>query len=248
MAERVSSERAQQAWRVAEEIVRALDASPRDVDGALAAIGRAAVGHIEAAQDAGVILLVRGTLQPRAVTGPAPHALDLVQQASGVGPCVEAADRQEVIRLDDARSESRWPSFAAAASDLGVNCMLCVPLSTLDRRVGTLSLYSGQPLAFDDIDLALTRLFAAQAAITLAHAQHSEQLRQALDSRDLIGQAKGILVERRRLTPEDAFRCLALSSQAANLKLIEIARHLVQTGELIGIDAPIPRHDSGRSR
>jgi GAF domain-containing protein len=239
MTDQQAVEPVDETWLVLEDIARTLNQRTGDLSSTLLAIGESAVRHVEPAGEAGIILLAQGRLVPQCTTGPVPHALDEVQEALGDGPCIVAAKTQQIISMLDVRADPRWPEFAAQAAEAGVGAMLCVPLWVEDRRLGTLSLYSNEPFAFSDQHARLTRLFAAQAALALNNAQRTQQFQQALESRDVIGQAKGILVERRRLTPEDAFRCLALASQAANLKLVEIARHLVETGELIGIDRPL---------
>ena len=226
------------AWTTLERMVRELHAGATAVQPALDAVLATAVTTIDPAQDAGVILLVNGTLTPQATTGSAPHELDALQHRTGVGPCIDAAREQTVIQVDDLTTETRWPGFGDRAVELGVLSMLCVPLWSGTTQLGTLSLYSPVAQAFSDRDVWLTRLFAVHAALALAGARRTEQFSAAVQSRDVIGQAKGILMERRRLTADDAFQCLVLASQAANLKLAVIAEHLVGTGELIGIDVP----------
>ena len=226
------------AWTTLERMVRELHAAATGLQATLDAVLAHAVATVEPARDAGLILLVGGALTPQATTGAAPHELDVFQQETGVGPCLDAAREQTVVRVEDLAAETRWPGFGSRSLELGVRSMLCVPLWVGGAQLGTLSLYSPVPHAFTDRDLQLTGLFAANAALALAGAQRAEQFSAAVQSRDVIGQAKGILMERRRLTADDAFQCLVLASQAANLKLSVIAEHLVGTGELIGIDVP----------
>ena len=111
--------------------------------------------------------------------------------------------------------------------------MVCVPLRVHEQCLGTLSLYSERASAFTNHDERVTTLFATLAAIALAEAQRTDQLHTALDNRDVIGQAKGILMERHRLSAETAFGMLSQASQHVNMKLNTVARHLVETGELI---------------
>jgi GAF domain-containing protein len=224
-----------------ETLARALHIEDARLEPTLEAIITSAAAIHPGARDAGLILLVRGRLTPQAVTGRAPHDLDLKQQETGQGPCVEAASIQQVIVVDDTRDDVRWPRFCAAAQACGVSSMLCVPLWAGDRRLGALSLYADQPNAFNERDVRLIELFAALAALALAEAQQAEQLRAAIASRDLIGQAKGILMERFHLDSEAAFRALVRVSQDLNLKLSALARHLTETGELPGPPAqPTP--------
>jgi len=223
-----------ETWSVLEWLARAVHVKNAELQPTLDAIVSTAVRTIGSAQYAGLILLVRGELVPQATVGEPPHALDVLQQELGCGPCIDAAREQAVIRVDDAATDQRWPVlFAERATELGVASMLCVPLRVDEPRLGTLSLYSRERAAFSEHDLQLTCLFATHAALALSDAQRTEQLHGALRNRDLIGQAKGVLMERRRITAEDAFRQLAQVSQDANIKVTTVARHLVDTGELL---------------
>jgi len=221
-----------------ETLVRALHVGDARLEPTLEAIITSAAAVHPAARDAGVILLVRGQLVPQAVTGRAPHDLDLRQQQTGEGPCLEAASTQQVIILEDTRDDARWPRFCAAAQACGVGSMLCVPLWAGERRLGALSLYADEPNAFSERDVQLVELFATLAAVALAEAQQAEQLRAAIASRDLIGQAKGILMERFGMDGESSFNVLVRVSQDLNVKLSAIARHLTETGELPGMPQP----------
>jgi GAF domain-containing protein len=195
-------------------------------------------------QDAGLIVLVRGELVPQSATGQAPLRLDLLQQRVKSGPCIEAASEQTVIRIDDMQEEGRWPEYLAEAQRYGVRSQLCVPLWVHERCLGTLSLYGKQPSAFTRHDERTTILFATLAALALAEAQRTEQLREALSNRDLIGQAKGILMERGSVNADSAFRRLTQASQDTNTKLITVARHLVETGELLSAARTAAEFDS----
>ena len=103
-----------------------------------------------------------------------------------------------------------------------------------------MSLYAEDPSAFDDHHEQITTLLATLAALALADAQRADQLHTALRNRDVIGQAKGILMERHRITAEVAFSYLSQASQAVNLKLTAVALHLVETGELLSADQASP--------
>jgi len=215
-----------------EVLARALHAPDAQLQPTLDAIVSAAASVLNADRDAGLILLKRGKLVPQAVSGRAPLHLDLKQQQTGEGPCIEAARRQVVIRIDDMRSDPRWPEFTAEARAQGVLSQLCVPLWVDERVLGTLSLYAGSPSAFTSPDERVTKMFATLAALALADAMRAEQLRTAVQHRDLIGQAKGILMERHRITADAAFALLTEASQHGNVKLTDVATYLVETGEL----------------
>jgi GAF domain-containing protein len=222
-----------QAFRSLDIVARALHVKNAELVPALQAIVSTAVATLKSAQHAGLITVSRGVLVPQAAAGRPPELLDQLQQKLNGGPCIDAAQQQALIRIADMRHESRWPGFAAEAESLGVCSMVCVPLRVHEQCLGTLSLYSEHATAFNSHDERVTTLFATLAAIALAEAQRTDQLHTALANRDIIGQAKGILMERHRTTSDTAFSYLSKASQDVNMKLTAVARHLVETGELI---------------
>ncbi len=110
--------------------------------------------------------------------------------------------------------------------------MRCAPLWISERTVGTLSLYAAQSAAFSDHDKPIIELFATLAALALAEAQRTDYLRAALLNRDVIGQAKGIIMERYSIDADAAFSTLKRVSQDQNKKLHEIARQVTENREL----------------
>ncbi len=207
-------------------------------DGALSpmldAILEKAVQTVTPAGDAGLILVTRSALIPQGATGTAPDVLDRLQVELGDGPCVQTARQQSSTSLANMATESRWPRFVARARELGVGSMLCVPLWVDERTLGTLSLYATSPEAFSDPDERVAALFATLSAIALLGAQRADQLKRAAANRDVIGQAKGILMERHRITADEAFTRLSQASQRLGAKLLRVAEDLVATGELPG--------------
>jgi GAF domain-containing protein len=184
--------------------------------------------------EAGLLLLEEGTLVSSAATTPASHELDELQGKLDDGPCLQAARGQETVALQDTADDDRWPEFCDAARGLSVRSMLCVPLWIDERCLGTLSLYAGRAGAFPSRDQAVAELCAMLAAAALAEARRTEQLRRALEHRDVIGQAKGILMERHKITGDQAFELLSQVSQRRNRKLTVVASHLIETGEILG--------------
>ena len=175
-------------------------------------------------------------------TGQLALDLDESQYGRGYGPCLEAAAGGEVIELPDTRSEPRWPDYAQVCARRGALSSLSVPLPVQQQVAGALNIYAREAQAFRDERVRdLATRFASYAAVGLGnvHAYESirsqaEHLQKAMESRAVIEQAKGVLVERHRLTPDLAFRMLATSSMNANRKLRDVAEHLVETGELLG--------------
>lgn len=222
-----------QAWSALDRLSRALHVRGADLQQTLEAILRSACEVVPGADVAGLNLLVRGKFVPQAVFGEAPHQLDLIQQATAVGPCIDASRDQEPIKSTDLSTETRWPEFAARGMELGVQSLLCVPLWVDDTRLGSLSLYStSSQTAFDDHARMLAELFAMHAALALADAQRVTHLRQALANRDVIGQAKGILMTRLGITADAAFARMSSASQTLNIKLVKVAEAVSMTGEL----------------
>jgi GAF domain-containing protein len=218
-----------------EILARALHVKNAELEPTLSAIASTAVTMLSPARYAALTVLSRGELIPRASTGEPPLLLDRLQQRLRDGPCINAAKHQSVFRIEDTRTDQRWPEFSAEAARLQVRSMLCVPLWIDERGLGALSLYADDPGAFNDLHERVAVLLATFAALALAEAQRADQMHDALGNRDVIGQAKGILMERHRVTADAAFGVLSRVSQAENRKLAEIARRFVETGQLAGV-------------
>jgi GAF domain-containing protein len=216
------------------ELARAFQAE-RSVAGTLDAIVRAAVGTVPGADQAGVSQVEdRRTVRTMTGTDPLVYEVDQAQYDEHQGPCLDALFVHRTVLVPDMAAETRWPRFSARALALGVGSMLAFQLYVDSGRLGSLNLYSRQPGAFDDESERVGVLFAAHAGIALADAEQLRHLSRALDVRDLIGQAKGILMERHKLTGDQAFGLLVTVSQNTNTRLVEVARYLVETGELHG--------------
>jgi GAF domain-containing protein len=219
-------------------LARALHVKDAELQPTLQAILSAAVSMLSPARHAGLTIFARGRLISRASTGEPPLLLDRLQQQLGHGPCISAVRHQSAFRIYDTRQDQRWPEFSTEAARLNVRSMLCVPLWADERSLGALSLYADQAAAFTDLHERVTTLLATFAALALAEAQRADQMHEALGNRDIIGQAKGILMERHGVTRDVAFSVLARVSQAENMKLAEISRCLAETGELPGASDP----------
>ena len=162
-------------------------------------------------------------------------ALDEAQADAGEGPCVLAATGEPIVVANDLAGDQRFPVFGPRAAALGAHSAVSYQLFLQRRqgaRLGALNLYGTSVDAFDDQAVALGAAFATHCATVLAAAITRDGLEAALESRDLIGQAKGILMQRRRLTASAAFEMLRGSSQELNLKLREVAQKVVDTGDL----------------
>lgn len=160
--------------------------------------------------------------------------IDSDQYAAGDGPCLHAARTGEIVRVGVEQARQRWPEFARSAQAAGVASYLSAPLMINDEFAGSLNLYSEEPHGFGDLDEALLRLYVTAATAALANARRyaevrvlAEQLGQALESREMIGQAVGVLMARRGISAEQAFADLARQSQNTNTKLRELAASVV---------------------
>jgi len=171
-------------------------------------------------------------VESRAPTGKLPLEIDRLQQDLSEGPCLDAVFEHPTVHLDDIHEEARWPRFSRLAAENGLGSLLSFQLFVIGDNLGALNLYATQPHAFDEASESVGLVFASHAAIALAGAQQEERLRTAIAGRDLIGQAKGILMERFRLTADQAFQALARVSMATNRKVREVAEDFVRTGEL----------------
>ena len=192
-----------------------------------------AVQTVPGAQEGSVTLVVgRRKVLSQAASGPLPAQVDAVQQELGEGPCLETAFEQHTVLAPDLTTEPRWPRFSARATALGAGSMLSFQLYVEGDNLGALNLFSRERGAFDERSVTVGELLAAHAAVAYSAAQRESALFRALDSRSLVGQAQGILMERGRVTAEQAFAELQRASQARNLKLAEVARRLVETGDL----------------
>ena len=155
---------------------------------------------------------------------------DLLQDETGEGPCLDAIWQQETVRVDDLARDPRWPVLGPRAADRGVGSMLCLQLFVHRDTLGALDLLAHAKSAFTDESEHVGLLLASHAAIAAADAYHFEHVTSALVNRDLIGQAKGILMERFKITSEQAFAVLAQVSQDTNRKLSSVAEDLTRTG------------------
>jgi GAF domain-containing protein len=192
--------------------------------------------------EASVTLVVKGRPTTVASTGQLALDLDESQYERGRGPCLHAARTGELTEIPDTRTEARWPDYARVAVEHGNLSSLSVPLSIDedDGVVGALNLYAREPHAFDEARRSAATGFGSYAAVATGNLYAfqsarttADNLQLALESRAVIDQAKGILMERHRLTADESFQLLAQASMDANRKVHAVAEHLVRTGEML---------------
>jgi transcriptional regulator with GAF, ATPase, and Fis domain len=190
-----------------------------------------AVRMVPGTDDAGIALVSDTGLETVAAAGDVAVAADDVQRAIGAGPADAVIAEGSVLRIADLAADERWDQFGAMAADLGVRALLACPLPMPRQRAGVLTLYSARVGAFDAAAELVVPVFAARAAIAAAYAEKVTHLERAVRSRQVIGQAVGILMERHRLSAKQAFATLVTASQESHLKLREVAQRVTETGE-----------------
>ena len=194
---------------------------------------RATAKVVPGIRHAALSVLDRQTL-PRVLvsTGDLPRRFESLQFALDEGPTLDAirgVDPVVVVERDDF---GRWPHFGPRACVFGMTGTVAARLRWNDRTVGALSVYSVGQEPVPEAAVQLITAFATHAAATLTFARKAEQLEFAMLTRQQIGQAVGVLMERCGLSPEAAFSYLRRVSQTGNVKLRDVARSLVSTGEL----------------
>jgi GAF domain-containing protein len=191
--------------------------------------------------EASVLLLVKDLPTTVVSTGELATDLDERQYERGHGPCLHAARSGELTEIPDTRTEDRWPDYTPRAVERGNLSSLSIPLAIdqAEQVSGALNIYARRPDAFDEASRTAATRFAPYAAVAagnlyayLSARDMADNLQSALDSRAVIDQAKGILMERYKLTADQAFQMLAQVSMTTNRKVRDIADHLVRTGEL----------------
>lgn len=206
-----------------------------DVEATLGAMVHATLELVPGAAAASIsVVEARRTIRPHAASSDLPATVDRLQEEHGQGPCLDAIYEERIVRVPDFGREQRWPAFAKAAAEAGASSSLSFQLWVEGDNLGALNIYGDHTHAFDAESEEIGLLVAAHAAVAFADARQIENLHEALATRDLIGQAKGILMERFKIPAQQAFLILATASSRSNLKLREVAEQLVSTGSLPG--------------
>ena len=215
------------------EVARSLqgESSPQDTMDLAVAL---AVEVVPDAEDAAISLVHRSrVVDTLAATSDRALRIEQIQYELGEGPGLSAIWDEDVVSSPDLELEDRWGEWARrAVRETEIRSLLAFRLFTQKNRVGALTLYATQPHAFTGTDVDSGISLAAHTAIAVATARHEEDLHIALDSRSLIGQATGILMERYDIDAVRAFAVLRRISMQANVKLREVAAELVRTRTL----------------
>lgn len=189
---------------------------------------------IPAADLAAITMIVEGRQRTAVFTDETAPEVDQAQYDCGEGPCLDAFEKQQVFRIESTREDGPWPAFRQAAVEHGIGSTISFPMAVDKHPTGALNLYSRRERAFTSRDEEVGSLFASQAAIVLANSQAywdarelSDRLGDAMKSRAVIEQAKGMLMAAQRCTEDEAFDLLVRASQRENLKLRDIASRIV---------------------
>ena len=160
--------------------------------------------------------------------------LESLQEQFGEGPCVDAFLKDGPVLADDLAADPRWPSVGPLAAGHGVRAVLGVPIDLRDGPMGTLNVYAAHPRGWDDSEVAAIQAYTRVIASLLRSAVQAHvsgraatQLQRALDSRSLIEQAKGVLMERRGLDQQAAFELLRSRARSTRRRLQDVARETV---------------------
>ena len=202
----------------------------RKVDDVLADVTAAAKQLIDGVDLAGVLLVgTGGSFETRAPTSDLMFKIDELQMRYLEGPCVQAALSEIVVRTDDFRDEPKWPNYSPKMVEMGVRSGLSFKLYTADRTAGALNLFAYEPRLWDTEAETIGMVLAAHAAAAILASRQGDQLQSALSTRDRIGQAKGIIMERFGIDDVRAFAMLRQLSQDGNVKLAEVAQRVIDT-------------------
>jgi len=206
-----------------------------DFSGSLARITSTAQQAIAGCEAASISLLTRDGPVTFGATDALADEGDQIQYEEGEGPCLDAAMEEHWVYTPDLAVEPRWPRSAARLSlHLGVHSMFstrlaldAAPLDTL----GGLNMYATRPDAFSQQDQMLGLLLSSLGAVVVDASKQQENLRRAIDSRQVIGEAVGMLRAQNKVSSEQAFRMLSQASQRMNIKLREVAERIVRPPE-----------------
>jgi GAF domain-containing protein len=211
------------------------------IDTTIKLVTTLAAESIPATTGAGVTLVDARGKRSMTASDPLVERADTLQYQFDSGPCLTAWRDQVTVRVDDTDGETRWPLWTAAVAELDLRAMLSVPLIVSGTAIAAIKVYSGQPAAYNTRAERLLELFARQAAILLSNTQAladarrlSAQLTEALNNRDVIGQAKGVLMAQGAANDQAAFALQVAASQCSNTKLAEVARRVIASARRAG--------------
>nr|WP_267306964.1 GAF and ANTAR domain-containing protein [Mycobacterium barrassiae] len=212
------------------ELVQALHSrTDADSETVIAELAEHAAVEVPGAQYAGItVTRNRKHIDTPAATHIYPMLLDKVQQRHGEGPCLTAAWEEKTIHVADLEHDDRFPRYRQdALAETPIRSIMAFQLFIAGETMGALNVYAEQPHAFDDESRTIGLIFAAHSSVAWNSARRDEHFKKALASRDTIGQAKGMIMERYGVDAVQAFELLRKLSQDSNVPLIKVAGQLV---------------------
>ncbi|MCV7237134.1 GAF and ANTAR domain-containing protein [Mycolicibacterium celeriflavum] len=214
------------------ELVRGLYNRP-DVDTVIAELAEHAAVEIPGAQYAGITITRKSkSVETPAATNLYPMLLDKIQQRHQEGPCLTAAWDEKIVYVADLETDDRFPRYRRdALAETPIRSIMAFQLFIEGETMGALNVYSETPDSFDDQSRSIGLVFAAHSSVAWNAARRDEQFQRALASRDIIGQAKGMIMERYGVDAVQAFDLLRKLSQDSNVPLIKIATEFVETAQ-----------------
>ncbi|ORW91586.1 response regulator receiver protein [Mycobacterium sp. IEC1808] len=225
------------------ELMTSLQREGTETTAGLRELIESGVRHMPGCQYAGITLAERGKAVTTVVaTHRYPMLLDTIQDRCGEGPCLGAAWGYHMVYVDDLNVDQRWPHYQRdALEETPIRSIVSYELFDDEKSLAALNFYADHPRAFGNESLEIGGIFATHVALAWSMMRQQDQFRSALASRDTIGQAKGVIMERFNLDAVEAFELLTRLSQRSNTKLIDIAKALIDS------EHPLkPRHRDRR--
>lgn len=188
-----------------------------------------AVDTLDACEYAGISFVEKRTITSPASSNDVPKIIDKLQSDLQEGPCIDAIKERDVFVTGNLPGEARWPNFSTRAfQETGVSSILSLRLFAEKDTMGALNLYSTQPDAFGETDIAMGKVFATHAAVAMDSAKREKGLQNSVETRDIIGQAKGIIMASMGCSADAAFGVLVRQSQHENRRVVDIAAEIAE--------------------
>ncbi|MEM6108426.1 GAF and ANTAR domain-containing protein [Mycobacterium sp. 050272] len=213
------------------ELVASIERQSTATEAGLRELIESGTEHLAGCQYAGITLADAGKAVTNVVaTHHYATDLDAAQQRYREGPCVAAAWEHHIMHVADLGADERWPRYQRfALENTPIRSVLSYELFVDGSTTAALNFYAEQPRAFTDDSIELGGVFASHVALAWSMMRRKDQFRSALASRDLIGQAKGVVMERFNIDAVEAFELLTRLSQQSNRKLIDLAEALIES-------------------
>lgn len=213
------------------ELVTNLERDNADTTAGLRELIDNGVYHVTGSQYAGITLAEKSkSVSSVVATHRYPIVLDAIQNRYGEGPCLAAAWEHHVMRIADLAADQRWPRYRRhALQQTPIRSILSFELYVDGSSMSALNFYAERPQAFNEESVELGTVYATHIALAWSIMRRQDQFRSALASRDIIGQAKGVIMERFNLDAVEAFELLTRVSQQSNTRLVDVAAALIDS-------------------